>query len=129
MKTTLVLVTLGIGAALLVLGLMWVTLFPGTATWTPDKAAQWAKTKDQLHNLSVLVNAPPEADPPPRGANLAEARAEYDRVKAAATKLQAEFESAYQTPRTTAAVLKWSGLGLLGLGVVGWLVVRRQEGT
>ena len=111
-----------IGAALLGLLLfalshVWVSLYP--SSWTPEKAEQWAATKDRLHNLSFIVNAPPGSDPPRRHANREEAKREYDRVKATATKLQAEFDSAYDTPRAMAKYMKWGGVVLLTVGAIG----------
>jgi hypothetical protein len=106
-----------LGLVLLVLSTFWVSISP--SSWTPEKAKQWAATKDRLHNLSFTVNAPPGSEPPRRHGSRDEAKAEYDRVKETATKLQAEFESAYQSPRTMATIMKWSGVGLLAVGAVG----------
>ncbi|TWT87261.1 hypothetical protein Mal64_27990 [Pseudobythopirellula maris] len=116
MKLPLVLSAIGLGFVLFVLSLCWTQIFTGASQWTPEKAELWAKTKDRLHNLSFVVNSP---KPPRRHADLDAAREEYDRVKAASTKLQAEFESAYNGPRTTATVLKWAGIACFGLGIVG----------
>jgi hypothetical protein len=106
-----------LGLLLVVLSQMWTSLYP--SSWTPEKAEQWATTKDRLHNLSFIVNAPAGSEPPRRHANREEAKREYDQVKATATKLKAEFESAYNTPRTMATIMNWSGVVLLGVGAVG----------
>lgn len=112
----------GIGAALvglllLVLSTFWVSIYP--SSWTPEKAKHLATATDRLHNLSFTVSAPPGSEPPRRHASREEAKKEYDRVKETAIKLQAEFESAYQAPRTMASIMKWSGIALLAVGAVG----------
>ena len=123
MKSAIVFGAVGLGFLLLLLSLVWPQLFPGSSSWTPEKAEQWAKVKDRLHNLSFVVNAPPGAQVRGRQ-DLESARAEYDKIKEASVKLQAEFESAYDSPRTTATVLKWTGIGFCALGVVGWYATK-----
>ena len=48
---------IGVGALLAVLGFAWPSLFPGTTTWTPEKAEQWAEVKDRLAVLGLEVRA------------------------------------------------------------------------
>jgi hypothetical protein len=120
MRMGLIISAIGAGLILFMLSLFWLTLFPGTSRWTPEKAEQWAKTKDRLHNLSFIVHSDQQ---PRRFPNKQAAQEEYERVKAAAERLRADFESAYDAPRTTANVLKWSGIALLAVGIVahlGW---------
>jgi hypothetical protein len=126
MKSVLLIGAL-LGLVLYVLSFFWTQLFPGTSTWTPEKAEQWATVKDRLHNLSFIVNAPPGSEPPRRHPNYEAAKEEYDKVKAVAQQLQAEFESAYNAPRTTSTVLKWSGVGLFVVGAVGWYVMNQRS--
>ncbi|TWT72699.1 hypothetical protein Pla123a_39980 [Posidoniimonas polymericola] len=114
MKSAIVGILVGIGVVLFVLSLVWTQIFTGESRWTPEKADQWAEVKDRLHNLSFIVNSP---EPPRRHASREEAQAEYDKVKAMANQLRSEFENAYDGPRTTATVLKWSGVGVLVLGI------------
>ena len=40
--------------------------------------------------------------------------------------LKTQFESAYNSPRTASGILKWTGISLAGLGIVGWLAVRNS---
>lgn len=127
MKSAVAFIPMCVGALLVLVSLFWIQLFPGTSSWTSEKAAQWAEVKDRLHNLSFVVNAPPGSEPPRRHPNREAAQREYDKVKARAKELQAEFKSAYNTPRTTATVLKWSGLSLFILGLVGWLVLKDRD--
>ena len=106
-----------LGLVLLVLSTFWVSIYP--SSWTPEKAEQWSTTKDRLHNLSFLVNAPAGSEPPRRHANLEEAKAEYERVKETATRLQAELNASIEGPPRVARIMKWSGLVLLAVGAIG----------
>ncbi len=120
MKSGLVISAIAVGLVLFVLSLFWVQLFPGTSQWTPEKAERWAKTKDRLHNLSFIVHSD---QLPRRFPSKEAAKKEYDEVKAVATQLQADFEGAYDAPRTTATMLKWGGIALFAVGLVahlGW---------
>jgi hypothetical protein len=74
-----------------------------------------------------MVNAPSDGEPPRRHPSHEAAKEEYDKVRARAETLQAEFESAYNTPRTTATVLKWSGVGLFVVGAAGWYVMNQRS--
>lgn len=124
MKQAAVFGMIGVGLLLVVLSSMWVTLFPGTSSWTEEKASRWAEVKDRLHNLSFIVNAPPGSVRMHGGRDYGEVKTEYDQVKAEAEQLRGEFESAYNSPRTTSMILKWTGISLAGIGIVGWLVVK-----
>jgi hypothetical protein len=117
---------IGLGLLLLALSGLWPKLFPGTSMWTPEKAARWAEIKDRLHNLSFLVNSPRARVSMHRGPELGQAKAEYDRIKQEGEQLRAEFEAAASRPQTVATILKWSGISLAGLGVVGWYVVKNE---
>jgi hypothetical protein len=124
MKLAVVFGMIGLGLLLLVLSGMWVTLFPGTSSWTEEKAARWAEVKDRLHNLSFIVNAPPGNVRLHGGRDYGEVKTEYDQIKTEAEQLRGEFESAYNSPRTTSIILKWTGISLAGVGIVGWLAFR-----
>jgi hypothetical protein len=112
---------------LIMLSGLWPTLFPGTSRWTPEKAARWAVVKDRLHNLSFVVHAPSGRVNMQRGPDPASAKAEYDTVKKEADELRAEFESAYESPRTASKWLKWSGISLAVVGLIGWYAVKNRD--
>ena len=125
MKSAIVLGVIGVGALLAVLGFAWPSLFPGTTTWTPEKAEQWAEVKDRLHNLSFAVHS--EA-PPRRHGSREELQAEYQKVKAVATKLQAELDYAMDQPGKTGATLKWTGVAVLAAGIAGHFALQKSAG-
>jgi hypothetical protein len=126
MKLAVVYGLVVLGLLLLVLSSAWVALFPGTSSWTPEKATRWSEVKDRLHNLSFVVNAPPGHVRLHGGRDYGEIKTEYDQTKAEAEILRAEFESAYKNPRTVSTILKWTGISLAGVGLVGWLAVRES---
>jgi hypothetical protein len=123
-KQAVVFGAIGVGLLLVVLSSMWVTLFPGTSSWTEEKAARWAQVKDRLHNLSFVVNAPPGSIRMHGGRDYGEVKTEYDQIKAEATQLQADFDNAYNSPRKMSSILKWTGISLAGIGIAGWFAVR-----
>jgi hypothetical protein len=126
MKSSIAFALIGLGILLLVLSSVWPRLFPGTSTWTPEKASRWAEIKDRLHNLSFLVNNPRARVSMHSGPELGAAKAEYDRIKKEGEQLKAEFEAAAVRPSTVARVLKWTGISLAGLGIIGWYVVKES---
>lgn len=126
MKLAIAYGVLAVGLTLFILSQFWVQMFPGTSTWTPERAEEWAQVKDRLHNLSFVVHDT-SGEPPRRHPNKEAAKAEYDKVKARANELRTMFETAYDAPRTTATVLKWTGISLFALGLVGWFAFKEQQ--
>jgi hypothetical protein len=117
MKSGIAFGFVAIGFALFALSLAWGSMFPGTSKWTPEKAHRSSEIKDRMHNLAFIVNAPN-----PRlhaGEDLGQLKAEYEQLKKENEQLNADFQSAYDAPRTTSKVLKWTGVGLAILGVIG----------
>jgi hypothetical protein len=126
MKFVIVFGAIAIGLLLVVLSGVWPSLFPGTSSWTPEKANRWGKIKDRLHNLSFVVNNP-RALSMHGGPELGEAKAEYERIKKEGEQLKAEFESAAARPTTIATSLKWIGISLAAIGIVGWYAIKNTS--
>ena len=124
MKLAVATGTILIGFLLLVLSTLWVRLFPGTARWTPEKAQQWSDVKERLHNLTFVVDPRQGSRSMHSGPDRGEALVEYEQLKDQSDLLAAEFQSARDRPQTAAAILKWTGISLAGLGIVGWLIVK-----
>jgi hypothetical protein len=61
-----------------------------------------------------------------RGPDLGPIKAEYEQLKQEHELLKSEFESAAVRPNTIAKVLKWTGISLAGIGVIGWYVVKNE---
>ena len=126
MKSAIVLGMTGLGLLMLVLSGVWVSMFSGTGGWTNEKAKHWSDVKDRMNNLSPIVNAP-SGKQPPRGVDPAKAKAEFDELKKENEQLAAEFTGNYNSPRTTATVLKWGGISLVAVGLIGWYVVKNAS--
>lgn len=124
MKRVVFLGAVALGFLLLILSGLWPMLFPGTSTWTEEKAARWSEVKDRIHNLGSVVSDPRTAGSMHRGADPGPLMQEFEQLKKEGDLLKADFQSAYDTPRTASAILKWTGIGLACLGIVGWLAVR-----
>jgi uncharacterized protein YjeT (DUF2065 family) len=116
-----------LGFLLLVLSGLWTTLFPGTSSWTPEKSAQWTKIKDRIHTLGFVVNNPSVQVSMHSGPETGQAKAEYDRLKTEHNALSAEFASIHDRPYTIAAILKWSGIALALVGVIGWYALNQSR--
>ena len=59
--------------------------------------------------------------------DIGQAKAEYEQLKVENAQLAAEFSGVYDTPRTLATVLKWSGLSLALVGIIGWYAVSQAR--
>jgi hypothetical protein len=117
---------IGVGLLLIVLSGLWPSLFPGTSIWTEDKAARWAEVKDRLHNLSFAVNNPQRRVSMHSGPELGTAMQEFEQLKAEGELLKADFERAADRPRIVSKILKWSGISLAVIGIIGWYAVKQS---
>ncbi len=125
MKSGVLLGMIVVGFLLLGLSGLWSTLFPATARWTPEKSHRSSEIKSKLHNMSFIVNAPhPQLH---SGQDLGQLKAEYEQLKKENEQLNADFESAAGTPRTISTILKWSGLTLATIGIIGWYAVSQSR--
>jgi hypothetical protein len=127
MKSTIASGIAALGFLMLILSFLWVSLFSGPTAFTKEKAERWGEVKQRLHNLSFIVNAPPGSIKMHGGPDLGQAKADYEKLKVEDAQLAAEFSGAYDTPRTMATVLKWSGLSLALVGVIGWYAVSQSR--
>jgi hypothetical protein len=127
MKSSLALGILTFGIVLLVLGGVWAGLFPGTSTWTPEKSARHSEIKDRLHNLGYIVDSASRQPGMHRGSDPGPAIEEYKRLKKEFDDLNSQLQSVQITPNRVASILKWSGLSLAAVGVVGWYVAKNES--
>lgn len=119
---------IGLGLMFVILSGVWSSLFPGTRTWTSEKAAEWSKIQVRLHNLAPIVNHPtgPRVSMH-RGPEAGQAKQEYDRLTAEDKVFAAEFQSAHDSPYTIARVLKWCGISLALVGLIGWYAANQSS--
>lgn len=127
MKSTIALGVLALGFLLLILSGAWTSLFPGTSTWTPEKAARHSQIKDRLHNLGYVVDTAARQVNVHSGSDPGPAIEEYRRLKKEFDRLSAEFQFAHDRRNTVSTILKWTGLSLAGLGIIGWYVVKNSS--
>jgi hypothetical protein len=115
---------IGVGFVLFALSALWTTIFPPQARWTEEKAKRSADVKTRLHNLAFIVNAPKPSLQ--KGQDLGELKAEFEQLKKENQQLNADFESAAETPQTISKVLRWSGIGLAAIGLIGYYAVNQS---
>jgi hypothetical protein len=127
MKSAIPFGLIGVGFLLLVLSSFWVTWFPGTSTWTMEKNDRWGDVKDRMHNLGFTLTDINARSNMHSGPDRGTAKQEYDALKKEYDELSAEFQSSYDGPRTVAKTLKWSGIGLAVLGLVGYYAVKQRD--
>ena len=113
------------GIGMLVVSGLWASLFPPTARWTDEKAKRSAEVKARLSNIGPLVNSPNPSMH--RGPDPATLKAEFDALVIENEELNADFESAANTPKTISRVLKWSGIALAAVGLIGWYAVKQTS--
>jgi hypothetical protein len=115
---------IGLGFLLLILSGLWSTLFPAASSWTQEKADHWIKVKQRLYELSPLIHGRyrPHGGPDP-----ATIKAEYDSLQKENEQLSADYESTASRPNTIASVMKWSGMALAIVGIVGWYAVKNSS--
>ncbi|MEX2310021.1 MAG: hypothetical protein WD738_20790 [Pirellulales bacterium] len=127
MKLAVVFGLIGIGFLLLVLSGLWVSWFPGTSMWTPEKNDQWSDVKDRMHNLGFILNDPRNRASMHSGPERGTAKQEFDELKAKYDRLSAEFQTAHDRPHTVSKFLKWSGISLAAIGIIGWYAVKQTS--
>lgn len=113
---------IGLGLLLLIVGSLWATLFSAESAWTEEKSLRQIEVQTRLSNLGPLVNSTK-----PRmhaGADPATLKTEFDALMKENDQLNAEFESARDNPRKASKLLRWSGVGLMAIGLIGWYAVK-----
>jgi hypothetical protein len=126
MKLT-VLSLLSVGLVLLILSGVWTSMFDGSSSWTADKAKRNAELRSRLHTLALVVDESSIAPSMHNGPDLGKAKEEYEQLKKERAELNAEFQSASGGPRTAAKVMRWTGLSLAVIGVIGWYAVNQSR--
>jgi hypothetical protein len=125
MKLGIALGAVAIGFLLLIMSGLWSTMFPPENRWTPEKSKRSTEVKERLHNLSFIVNAPrPKLH---SGQDIGPLKLEYEELKKEVEQLNADFNSATQTPNTVSRYLKWSGISLAAIGIIAWYAVKQTE--
>jgi hypothetical protein len=124
MKSAVLFGLMIIGLLLLVASSVWASLFPPTSNWTDEKARRASEVKARLNDLGPIVNGPPRMQ---RGPDPGTLKSEFDALVKENAQLDAEFVSASEAPKKASSVLKWTGISLTAIGVIGWYVVKNSS--
>ena len=127
MKQTVVFVLIAIGLLLVVLGALWQSMFTGAASWTLEKDARWTEVKDRLHVLRFTIGDGERRASMHGGPDLAKAKTELNTLKEENDRLTDEFNGIRERPSTMSKILKWSGISLAIVGLIGWYAVNQSS--
>lgn len=125
MKSAIVVAVLVLGLVLFAASGLWTTMFPAASSWTPEKSQRLGQVKDRMNNISFAINSPNyriHSGPDP-----AALKAELDQLMKEDEQLSAEFQTAYDRPNTISKVLKWAGISLAVVGIIGWYAVNQSR--
>ena len=127
MKLAVVFCLIGLGFLLLIGSGLWVGMFPGTSSWTVEKDLRWNEVKSRIHVLRFTVGNG-EARPSMHGGpDLAKAKAELESLLPENEQLSAEFQGIQAKPHTVSKILKWTGISLACVGLIGWYAVNQSR--
>lgn len=109
---------------MMICSVIWPVLFPATRTWTDEKSRRLKELSGKTQFLMGKIEYAKSNPSMTRGENPAEMKQRADKMMAELKTLQDEFSGAVDSPKTVSTVLKWSGVGVMALGVVGYLATK-----
>ena len=113
-----------LGFVLFIASALWSTIFPATNSWTPEKAARLSEVKSKINDLGFQLE---KAGRMHAGKDPGPLKAEYDTLRKEFDELKIAFESAAERPQTVSKFLKWTGLSLAAIGIIGWYAVNQSR--
>ena len=117
-------VAIGLGILLLALSILWPILFPPTRTWTDEKSRRLKELSGKVQYAMGKLELAQSRPNMTGGENPAELKKKADEMMSELKVLQDEFSSAKDSPETISTILKWSGIGVMIVGIVGHLAVK-----
>jgi hypothetical protein len=114
--------TIAIGFALLLLSGLWTSLFSSQSSWTDEKAQRSVQVKARMAYVGSKVNLAAGTKP---GPDYPKMKTEFDDLLKENDQLNSEFSAVHDQPGRTAALLRWSGIAIAVVGVVGWYAARQ----
>ena len=128
MKSSLPMLTIGLGILLLLGSVVWPMVFSTTRSWTDEKSNQLSDLSTQVAGMRFKLTqakrqAWPGAEREPVN-NLAVMQKKFDHASQELATLRIEFESAISSPQTSSSFLKWAGLSVLVAGIFGWIALK-----
>jgi hypothetical protein len=125
MKAALPTIAMVVGVTLVLASLAWGLLFPASSSWTEEKSLRMNELQARAHVLVGEVAAAKEKPSMHSGANAAELKAEFEKIRAELKLLADELEGRIEGPKTTASILRYAGIAFV---VAGGLVVYAGRG-
>ena len=127
MKAVLPMIAVVVGVILLAVGLVWGSLFPAAAAWTPEQNDKLTSLGNELKGVGFKLAEAQSNPQMHRGENPAILRQRYNEIKAEYDTLEVEFETVRDKPGTTGRVLKWGGI-IMAAGGGLFVLAGRQDG-
>ena len=90
-----------------------------------EKAAHANEVKSKVYNMAFAMNG--QKPNLQKGEDLGQMKAQFEALKKENAELDAEFNSITGTPRTISTFLKWSGISIAAVGIVGWYAVNQSR--
>jgi hypothetical protein len=115
---------IGFGFCLLLASVLWPLLFPATRSWTDEKSRRLKELSSKAQMAMAKVEWAERKPNMTGGENPAVLKEQAAEMMAELSALQTEFTSAVDGPQTMSAILKWSGVGAMALGIVGYLATK-----
>ena len=107
-----------LGMLLLVASVVWEQLFPPTRAWTEEKSQRLAELGSETNRLKFALVQSQQHPSVHAGQNPAEVKLAYDKARQEYDLLHQQFQSARDSPKTVAAVLRWAGIVLVAAGAL-----------
>jgi hypothetical protein len=127
MKALIAYGLVGLGILLLALSAIWSKAAPGTSAWTIEKEERLSEVSKKMHSLTFSVGKA-EAQPKMHGGpDILKQKAELEALRKENDELTSEFKGVQQAPQTMSRILKWSGISLAVLGIIGWYAVGQSD--
>lgn len=109
------------GILLLVVGSAWTSIFRAESTWTDSKAERLVAVQARIPYLGAQTK---RLRP---GPDLTKTQDELDALEKEKAELSNEFNSVTKRPSATAKFLRWSGISLGLVGIIGWYAVNQSR--
>ena len=124
MKSILSLTAIILGMILMLASATWVLMFPPTRSWTQEKSEQLSELGSETNRLKFAIVEAKNNPSMHSGGNPADLQKQYDEIRKEYDVLHQEFLNAREQPQEIAAILRWSGIGLIVVGAVMTFIAR-----
>jgi hypothetical protein len=118
---------IGLGILLFFMSGIWTSVFNGRSTWTDQKAKRMGEIRDRMSTLGFLLDRPVIPGDEQSAKSKAAATKEAEELNKERDALAVDFSSAHDTPLFVSKVLKWSGVSVALVGIIGWYAVSQKR--